>query len=101
LRHETPELMAGISHGERLTALGHAIARKERDAFGCCELGRIETEMPREILVKPNETRRFNGNRLLPHEKSIRQARVAVVEREEIKSFGGDCHQISDMQLLR
>ena len=50
--------------------------------------------MPGEILVEPNETRRSNWRRPVTHEKSIRQARVTVVERELPEFLGKYIHRL-------
>jgi hypothetical protein len=54
LRYEGPELVAGISHGERLASLGHPVARENLNTLRCGKLSRIEPEMPGEFLVQPN-----------------------------------------------
>ncbi len=54
LRYESPELVAGISHGERLASLGHLVAREDLHTLRCGKLSRIELEMPGEFLVQPN-----------------------------------------------
>jgi hypothetical protein len=54
LRYESPELVAGISHGERLASLGHPVAREDLHTLRCGKLSRIEFEMPGELLVQPN-----------------------------------------------
>ena len=54
LRYESPELVAGISHGERLASLGHPVARENLHTLRCGKLSRIEPEMPGEFLVQPN-----------------------------------------------
>ena len=54
--------MAGISHGERLAALGHPVARENLHTLRGGKLSRIEPEMPRELLVQPNEAGRGDGS---------------------------------------
>src|ERR1700733_775529 len=54
LRYESPELVTGISHGERLASLGHPVARKNLHPLRGGKLFRIEPEMPGEFLVQPN-----------------------------------------------
>ena len=54
LRYEGPELVAGISHGERLASLGHPVARENLHTLRCGKRSRIEPEMPGEFLVQPN-----------------------------------------------
>ena len=54
LRDESPELMAGISHGERLASRGHPVTREDLHTPWCGKLFRIEPEMPGEFLVQPN-----------------------------------------------
>jgi hypothetical protein len=54
LRYESPELVAGISHGERLASLGHPVAREDLHALRCGKLSRIEPEMPGKLIVQPN-----------------------------------------------
>jgi len=54
LRYEGPELVAGISHGERLASLGHPVARENLHTLRGGKLSRIEPEMPGEFLVQPN-----------------------------------------------
>src|SRR5262249_9319916 len=49
LRYESPELMAGISHGQRLASLGHPVAREDPHTLRCGKLSRIELEMPGEF----------------------------------------------------
>ena len=101
LRYESSELVAGISHGERLASLGHPVARKDFDTLRCGKLPRIELEMPGELLVHPNETGRGDGSGLKPREESVRQAGVAVVECKEIDCFGLCRHDSSSAWRLR
>ena len=54
LRYEGPELVAGISHGERLASLGHPVARENLHTLRGGKLSRIEPEMPGEFLIQPN-----------------------------------------------
>src|SRR6516164_4412419 len=54
LRYESPELVAGISHGQRLASLWHPVAREDLHTLRCGKLSRIELEMPGEFLVQPN-----------------------------------------------
>jgi hypothetical protein len=54
LRYESPELVAGISHGERLASLGHPVACENLHTRRCGKLSRIEPEMPGEFLIQPN-----------------------------------------------
>src|SRR6202040_916574 len=56
LRYESPELVAGVSHGKRLASLGHSVARENLNTLRCGKLSRIEPEMPGEFLVQPNQT---------------------------------------------
>ena len=100
LRYESPELVAGISHGERLASLGHPVAREDLHTLRCGKLPRIEPKMPRELLVQPNETRRSDGSGAKPREEPIRQARIAVVECKEIDCFGLCRHDSSSAQHL-
>src|ERR1039458_618252 len=46
LRYESPELVAGISHGERLASLGHPVAREDLHTLRCGKRARIEPEVP-------------------------------------------------------
>jgi hypothetical protein len=48
--------------------------------------------MPCEALVKPNETWRRNRSGRVPGEEPVRQARISVVEGEEIDGFGKQRH---------
>ena len=54
LRYESPELVASISHGERLASRGHAVSREDLHTLRGGKLHRIELEMPREVLVQRN-----------------------------------------------
>src|SRR5262249_12255944 len=54
LRYESPELVAGISHGQRLASLGHPVAREDLYTLRCGKLSRIKLEMPGKFLVQPN-----------------------------------------------
>src|SRR5271170_1267270 len=54
LRYESPKLVAGISHGERLASLGHPGACENLHTLQCGKLSRIEPEMPGEFLIQPN-----------------------------------------------
>ena len=54
LRYESPELVASISHAERLASRGHAVSREDLHTLRGGKLHRIELEMPREVLVQPN-----------------------------------------------
>ena len=54
LRYESPELVAGISRGERLASLGHPVACEDLNTLRCGKLSRIELEMPGEFLVQPD-----------------------------------------------
>src|SRR5262249_30370382 len=54
LRYETPELVAGINHGERLASNGHPVAREDLHTLRCGKLSRIKLEMPGEFLIQPN-----------------------------------------------
>ena len=54
LGYESPELVAGISRGERLASLGHPVARKNLHTLRGGKFFRIEPEMPGEFLVQPN-----------------------------------------------
>jgi hypothetical protein len=54
LRYESPELVAGISHGEGLASLGHPVAREDLHTLRCGKLSRIELEIPGKLIVQPN-----------------------------------------------
>ena len=54
LRYESPELVPGISHGERLAFLGHPVARENLHTLQSGKLSWIEPKMPGEFLVQPN-----------------------------------------------
>ena len=54
LRYESPEMVAPISHGERLASLGYPVACEDLHTLWCGKLSRIEPEMPGEFLVQPN-----------------------------------------------
>jgi hypothetical protein len=84
LRYENPELVASISHGERFASRGHAVSREDLHTLRCSKLPRIEPEMPGELLVQSNQTRRSDGYGAKSRKESIRQARVAIVECKEI-----------------
>jgi hypothetical protein len=88
LGYESPELVACISHGERLAFLGHPVAREDLNTERCGKLSRIEFEMPSELFVELHKTRPGDRSGPNPLEESVRQARVAVVECKEIDCFG-------------
>jgi hypothetical protein len=54
LSYESPELVAGISHGERLASLGHPVARENLHTLRGGKHSGIEPEMIGEFLVQPN-----------------------------------------------
>jgi hypothetical protein len=92
LRHERPELVASISHGERFASRGHTVSREDLHTLRCGKLPWIEPKMPRELLVQPNQTRGSDGYRAKPRKETVRQARIAVVECKEIDCFRICCH---------
>ena len=96
LRHEVPKLVAGISHGERLASLGHAVAGEDCHAFRRGELRRIEPEMSGERFVQLHQTGRSDRSGWKPRKKSVRQTRVTVIESEEIGRFGLCRHDSSN-----
>jgi hypothetical protein len=101
LRYESPELVAGISHGERLASLGHPVARENLHTLRCGQLSGIEPEMPGEFLVQPNQTGRGDGSGRKPRKESIRQPGVAVVECKEIDCLDLCRHVSSSARRLR
>ena len=54
LSYKSPELVARISHGERLGPLGHPVAGEDLHTLRCGKHSRIKLEMPGEFLVQPN-----------------------------------------------
>jgi hypothetical protein len=88
LRDESPELVAGISHGERLASLGHQVTRKDLRTLWCGKLFWIETEVQSELRVQSNQAGRGDGSRPKPREESLRQTGVAVVKWREFDCFG-------------
>ncbi len=89
LRDESPELVAGISHGQRLATLGHQVTREHLHTIRCCKPFWIEAEVQGELRIQPNQTRCGDRSRPEPREKTIRQPRVAVVKFAE---FGCGLH---------
>ena len=80
LGHEIAELVPGIGRGERLGALGHAVAGERRDALGAGEPVGIEAEIERQRPVEPDQPRALDGRRREPGVEAGRQAGIAVVE---------------------
>src|SRR5271170_921126 len=80
LRDESPELVAGISHGERLATLGHQVTREHLHTLRCGKPFWIEPELQGELRIQPDQTWCGDRSRLEPGEKTIRQPRVAVIE---------------------
>jgi hypothetical protein len=54
----------------------------------------VEAKSTRKRNIQPNQARHAHGNRPLPHEESVRQTRVAVVEREGRYVFCRIVHQV-------
>ena len=84
LRHEMPELMPGIGHGERLGALRHPVARQCRHAVRRRRAAAgSRPSCARQSVVEPDQPRRRHRRRRQPREEALRQAGVAVVERDQ------------------
>src|SRR5262249_11587485 len=95
LRHESPELVAGISHGERLATLGYQVTREHLHTLRCGKPFWIEPEVQGELGVQPDQTRRRDRSRVEPGEKTIRQPRVAVIKLTEFYCLGLYVHRVS------
>jgi hypothetical protein len=52
LRYEVTELMPGISHGNRLRRIRHALARQNLQPFRTGEPNRIKAQFQREFSVQ-------------------------------------------------
>ena len=99
LRDESPELVAGISHGERLATLGHQVTREHLHTLRCGEPFWIEAEVQGELRVQPDQTRCGDRSRPEPREKTIRQPRVAVIKFTEFDCLGLHVHHGSSASL--
>ena len=95
LRHEMPELVAGISHGEWLASLGHRLPARIATPSGVASCTGIEPEMPGERFVQPHQTGRSDRGGRKPRKKSVGQTRVAVIEGKNVSCFGWCEHFIS------
>ena len=82
LRHEMPELVAGIGHRDRVGAVGDALAGEDLGAFRAVEQVRIEPELDRQRPVQLDQPGSGDGGRRDAGEKVRRQRRIGVLEGE-------------------
>jgi hypothetical protein len=99
LRDESPELVAGISHRERLATLGHQVTRKHLHTLRCGEPFWIEAEVQSELRIQPDQTRCSDRSRPEPRKKAIRQPRVAVIKFIEFDCLSLHVHHGSSASL--
>ena len=84
LRHEVAELVAGIGERDRFGARRDAVAGQHLDALRTGEPRRVEAELAGQRLVQLEQARRRDGRRREPGIEPLRQAGIAVVEREGV-----------------
>ena len=93
LRHEVAELVAGIGKRNRLGAERDAVARQDRHALRRGQRCGIEAELGGECGVELDQARRGDRRRRKPHVEALRQAGVAVVERQRDGAAGHRCRR--------
>src|SRR6516162_2529123 len=98
LRDESPELVAGISHGERLATLGHQVTREHLHALRCGKPFWIESEVQGELRIQPEQTRGRDWSRPEPGKKTIPQPRVAVIKFTKFDRLGLYVHHASSVR---
>ena len=76
-RGKAAELVPGIGLGQRIGALGHGVAGKERGAVG---FGHVEAELGGERVVIGQQMRRLDRGRGDTGVKGVRQAGIGIVE---------------------
>ncbi len=82
LRHEVAELVAGIGQRNRLGTRRYAVARQDRHTLRRRQRLGIEAELGGESRVELDQARRRDRCGRKPHVEALRQAGVAVVERQ-------------------
>jgi hypothetical protein len=80
LRHELPELVPGIGHGERIGATRNCLSRENRDPFRPGQRLAVEPQFARQFDVQRDELGPVDGGRRDAREEAIGQRRIAVVE---------------------
>ena len=80
LRHEMPELVPGIGHGDRLGALGQPLAGQHVDALGRFQHVGLDAEFGGQSAVDLDELRRVHDGRRNLRVEVGRQTGVTVVE---------------------
>jgi hypothetical protein len=95
LRDESPELVASISHGERLATPGHQVTREHLHTLGRDKPFWIEPEVQGELCIQADQTRCGDRRGLKTGEKTIRQPRVAVIKFTEFRCLGLYVHCVS------
>ena len=82
LRHEMAKLVTGIGHGDRVGAVGQALAGEDFRAFRAFQPVRIEPELERQRPVQFYQPGRDDRGRRNAGEKVRRQRRIGVLEGE-------------------
>ena len=80
LRHEMPELVAGIGHCDRVGAVGDALAGQDLGPLRTGEPVRIEPEMDRKRPIQLDQPRRGHRRRRDAGEEIVRQRGIGVLE---------------------
>ena len=94
LRHEMPELVPGISHGDWFGAFGNPVAGEHLHAFWAGQVVRIEPQPHGQAPVQLYEPGSCNGRRLDARVELRGQPRVGVVEREADGGYGILSHSL-------
>jgi hypothetical protein len=89
LRHEMPELVAGIRERDGLRTVRNALAREDLNPLSAGEPVGIEAQVRGELRIQPHQPRRFNRGRHDAREEAIRQAAERVLEGEVKGHEGG------------
>ena len=74
------ELVAGIGHCNRVSALGNALSREDLGSLRAGQPIRIETEMDRQRPVQLDQSGRRNRRRYDAGEKVRRECRIGMFE---------------------
>jgi hypothetical protein len=82
LRHEAPELVAGVGLRQRHRSVGCLIARKDSSAFLSIESTGIQAQFFSQLAVKLKQPRLRHLRRLPSHVEALKFARIRILEAE-------------------